>query len=132
MDAATRDLVRRRAGDRCEYCFLRQEHSDLTHHVEHIVAKQHGGSDDPENLALACQRCNLHKGPNLTGMNPETGEIVPLYHPRRDQWAEHFAFRGVLIEGLTPVGRVTVHVLALNDARRLELRAEILAQGEPL
>jgi hypothetical protein len=60
MDAATRDFVRRRAGDRCEYCLLRQEHSDLTHHVEHIVAKQHGGSDNPENLALACHRFELH------------------------------------------------------------------------
>lgn len=132
MDAATRDLVRRRAGERCEYCLLRQENSDLTHHVEHIVARQHGGSDDPENLALACHRCNLHKGPNLTGLSAETGEIVPLYHPRRDQWADHFAFRGTLIEGLTLVGRVTVHVLALNDARRLEVRAELIAGGEPL
>lgn len=130
MDAATRDFVRRRAGDRCEYCLLRQEQSDLTHHIEHIVAKQHGGSDASDNLALACHRCNLHKGPNLTGLDTETGDIVPLYHPRRDQWAEHFAFRGLLIEGLTPVGRVTVHVLALNDARRLEVRAELLLRGE--
>jgi hypothetical protein len=132
MDAATRDFVRRRAGDRCEYCLLRQEHSDLTHHVEHIVAKQHGGSDNPENLALACHRCNFRKGPNLTGLNIETGEFIPLYHPRLDQWTEHFAFRGTFIEGLTPVGRVTVHVLALNDARRLEVRAELIAGGELL
>jgi len=54
MDAATRDFVRRRAAGRCEYCLLRQEHCDLAHHVEHIVAKQHGGSDDAGNLALAC------------------------------------------------------------------------------
>src|ERR1039457_110363 len=73
MDATTRDLVRRRAGERCEYCRLRQEHSELIHHVEHIVAKQHGGSEDPDNLALACHRCNLHKGPNLTGIDPRTG-----------------------------------------------------------
>jgi hypothetical protein len=53
MDATTRELVRRRAGERCEYCLLRQEHCDLKHHVEHIIAKQHGGSDDPANLALA-------------------------------------------------------------------------------
>jgi 5-methylcytosine-specific restriction endonuclease McrA len=64
-----RDLVRRRAGDRREYCLLRQEHSHLTHHVEHILAKQHGGSDESANLALACQRCNLRKGPNLTGID---------------------------------------------------------------
>ena len=130
MDAATRDFVRRRADNRCEYCLLRQEHSDLTHHIEHIVAKQHGGRDDIENLALACHRCNLRKGPNLTGVDPGSGELVPLFHPRRDQWAEHFLFRGVRIEGITAAGRATVHVLAMNDARRLDLRSELLAHGE--
>ena len=54
MDAATRAAVRRRAGDRCEYCLLRQEHDLSALHVEHIAAKQHGGTDDPANLALAC------------------------------------------------------------------------------
>ena len=56
MDAATRELVRRRAGNRCEYCLLRQVQTGLTHHVEHIVARQHHGSDDPANPALACNR----------------------------------------------------------------------------
>jgi hypothetical protein len=73
MDAVLRELVRRRADHACEYCGLRQEHSELKHHVEHIIAKQHGGADHPENLALACHRCNLRKGPNLTGIDPETG-----------------------------------------------------------
>jgi len=130
MDVATRDFVRRRAANRCEYCLLRQEHSDLTHHIEHIVAKQHGGSDDVDNLALACHRCNLHKGPNLTGVDPVSGALVPLFHPRRDHWAEHFLLWGVRIEGITPVGRATAHVLAINDARRTELRSELLAQGK--
>ena len=70
LDRATRDLVRTRAGYRCEYCQLHQDHSNLTFHVEHIVAKQHRGSDDVDNLALACHRCNLRKGPNLTGIDP--------------------------------------------------------------
>jgi len=78
MDAATRNLVRRRAGNRCEYCLLQQEQSGLSHHIEHIVAKQHGGPDDPVNLTLACNRCNASKGPNLTGIDPETGEVVSL------------------------------------------------------
>jgi len=127
MDATTRDVVRRRADNRCEYCLLPQEHSELTHHIEHIIAKQHGGSDDADNLALACHRCNLRKGPNLTGVDPLGGELVPLFHPLRDHWADHFLFRGVRIVGLTPIGRATVHVLAMNDTRRLELRSELLA-----
>jgi HNH endonuclease len=129
MDARTRDLVRRRAGERCEYCRLHQRNSELVHHVEHIVAKQHGGSDNPDNLALSCHRCNLHKGPNLTGIDPLTGNVTPLFHPRRELWSEHFVFEGVRIEGITATGRTTVQLLTLNDARRLELRLELLKQG---
>ena len=130
MDAATREFVRERAAHRCEYCLLRQEDCSLAHHIEHVVARQHGGTDDPGNLALACHRCNLHKGPNLTGVDPLTGEIVMLFHPRRDQWVDHFRFRGVLIVGVTVVGRTTIHVLAMNDWRRVELREQILARGK--
>ena len=130
MDAATRDFVRRRAAGRCEYCLLRQEYSDLTHHVEHIVAKQHGGSDDAGNLALACHRCNLRKGPNLTAIDPETRQVVPLFHPRSDNWAEHFIWESERIVGITCVGRATVQLLAMNDARRLELRNQILSSGK--
>ncbi len=126
MNAATRDLVRRRAGERCEYCRLHQEYSELKHHVEHIIPRQHAGPDDPENLALACHRCNLHKGPNLTGIDPHSGEIAALFHPRRDRWSDHFAFEEARIAGISAVGRATVEVLNMNDARRLELRAEIL------
>ena len=130
MDGAARNFVRQRAENRCEYCLLSQKHSELTHHIEHIIAKQHGGSDDVDNLALACHRCNLRKGPNVTGIDPATGEIVALFHPRRDEWPRHFRFNGPHIEGVTPSGRATVRVLALNDARRLELRAELIAHGE--
>ena len=130
MDAGTRRLVRERAGERCEYCTLHQRHSELLHHIEHVVAKQHGGLDDADNLALACHRCNLHKGPNLTGIDPVTDEVVPLFHPRRDRWVDYFAFQDAHIEGLSASGRATIEVLAMNDARRLELRRELLALGE--
>jgi hypothetical protein len=127
VDAATHALVRERANDRCEYCLLPQKYCDLTHHIEHIVSKQHGGSDVDENLALACHRCNLRKGPNLTGIDPVSGELVRLFHPRHDRWEEHFFVDGFRIEGGTPIGRATVRVLAMNDTRRLELRAELQA-----
>jgi len=130
MDAATRDFVCRRAAERCEYCRLRQEDSELAHHVEHIVAKQHGGSDDPNNLALACHRCNLHKGPNLAGIDSHTGQVAPLFHPRNDRWSEHFVFNGPRVEGTRVTGRATVRVLAMNDARRVEVRQEILKYGD--
>ena len=129
MNSATRRLIRKRAGERCEYCSIRQEHIDATHQIEHIVARQHGGSDDPSNLALACLHCNSHKGPNLTGIDPATGTLVPLFNPRRDIWAEHFQVRGVSIVGLTPGGRATVLVLAMNERRRLAVRAALVGKG---
>jgi hypothetical protein len=98
----------------------------LAHHIEHIVAKQHGGSDHPDNLALACHRCNLHKGPNLTGIDPQSGQVVTLFHPRRELWSDHFDFDGEWVLGLTATGRATVQVLAINDPRRRQLRREIL------
>ena len=55
MDERLRQTVRERADHRCEYCFLPQDAEPFfAYHVEHIVARQHGGSDDNENLALAC------------------------------------------------------------------------------
>jgi HNH endonuclease len=127
MDHALRDLVRRRAAERCEYCRLPQEAEPLfPFHIEHVVPKQHRGSNDADNLALACHHCNLHKGPNLAGLEPETGGLVPLFHPRRDVWREHFEFHRGEIVGLTPTGRATVHVLQLNAPGRVELREEWL------
>ena len=127
MEPATRTLVRTRARNCCEYCLLPQDSSSLTHHIEHVVPRQHGGSDNHSNLALACHRCNLRKGPNLTGIDPITGEIVPLFDPRRDRWPDHFRFRGPVIEGVTAVGRTTIKVLSMNDTRRIE-RRELLAR----
>ena len=127
MDPATRTFVRTRANNRCEYCLLPQDASSLRHHIEHIVPRQHGGSDDSSNLALACHRCNFSKGPNLTGIDPMTGEIVPLFDPRRNGWGDHFRFRGPVIEGLTPLGRTTIKVLSMNDTRRIE-RRELLSR----
>ncbi len=130
MDAEAKAFVRARAGNRCEYCLLRQEHAELHHHIEHIIARQHARDDSIDNLALSCARCNAFKGPNLSGIDPDTGTVVPLFNPRRDEWIEHFQFRGVWLVGLTPVGRATVSVLAMNEIRRLELRALLLAEGE--
>lgn len=121
-----RELVRARARHLCEYCGLEQALVPLVmFHIEHIVPRQHGGGDETENLALACYHCNLHKGPNLTGIDPDGGSIAPLFNPRREAWSEHFAQRGSLIAGLTPTGRATARVLNMNGATRVELRTEL-------
>lgn len=126
---SVRESVRRRAGDRCEYCQLQQQYSEFAHHVEHIIARQHVASESLDNLALACHFCNRKKGPNLAGIDPISGEITVLFHPRRDSWSEHFQWRGRFIEGLSAVGRATVSVLALNDNKRMRLRLQLLQTG---
>src|SRR5881394_3618711 len=100
MNESLRQLVRERASNRCEYCQLRQEDSPLARlHVEHIIPKKHGGTDDDGNLALSCIDCNLHKGTNLTGIDPETSEVTELFHPRRRNWDEHFGWAGIYLIG---------------------------------
>jgi hypothetical protein len=131
MDAATRRNVRQRAHDCCEYCRLPQSAQPFVpFHIEHIIARQHGGTNDPENLCLACERCNAAKGPNLAGRDPATGDIERLFDPRHQAWHEHFEFRGPVIVGLTAIGRATVGVLNMNERRRVQLRTELQARGE--
>ncbi len=131
MDPKTRELTRQRADDRCEYCRLRQGHEPYhTFHVEHVVARQHRGADDLENLAWACHPCNLHKGTNLSGMDPDTNQVVRLFHPRRDRWEEHFALDASRIAGRTAAGRTTAWLLQMNSAERVELRSVLMALGE--
>jgi HNH endonuclease len=99
-------------------------------HVEHIVSRQHGGTDDPSGLALACDRCNAYKGPNLTSIDPDTRTVAALFNPRGDPWSDHFVVRCGYILGLTPTGRATVRLLNMNAPRRVELRGEWLREAE--
>jgi 5-methylcytosine-specific restriction endonuclease McrA len=123
MEAGLKELVRRRAGNACEYCRIPQDATLLiSFHIEHVVPRQHGGSDEPGTLALACDRCNAYKGPNLTSIDPDSNAIVPLFNPRQDIWGDHFAVQGGRIAGLTAKGRATVRLLNMNAPRRVELR----------
>jgi HNH endonuclease len=110
---------------------LRQEH-DRFHlfHIEHIIARQHRGGDEADNLALASHQCNLHKGTNLSSFDPDTNQIVNLYHPRRARWPDHFKMDGPLIVGLTRTGRTTAWLLQMNSEERLEWRRILVELGE--
>ena len=124
MDAATRTRVRERAGNRREYCQLHQNDSPLAAlHIEHIRPKVHGGSDDESNLDLACIDCNLHKGTNLTGVDPDTGQITEIFNPRQHDWDAHFEWRGARVFGKTDIGRTTVRVLNMNSDDQVALRS---------
>jgi hypothetical protein len=101
---------------------LPDEFSPLPFHVEHIVARQHGGGDELSNLAWACPRCNLRKGPNLTAFDPRSGKLAELFHPRKRKWKAHFGETEGWVDGRTPMGRATANLLDLNDPMRVEIR----------
>jgi hypothetical protein len=115
-------FVEARAGQRCEYCRMHQSLQGATFHVEHIIPGSRGGSDAPENLALACPSCNLHKSDRIEAPDPDSGATVPLFNPRTDRWSEHFCWDGYRILGLTLTGRATVVALDWNHPRRLLIR----------
>ncbi len=121
--------VRRRAAGRCEYCLFPESASELPFHIDHIIAEKHGGQSVSENLALACFSCNLRKGPNIAGLDPETGELTPLFNPRADGWSEHFVWDGVGLRGRTPIGRTTVAVLDINHVDSLAVREALREEG---
>lgn len=129
MDAALEELVRRRARFRCEYGLLPEALASTPFQFDHIIAQSHGGQATAENLALACFHCNNFKGPNLAGLDADTGRVVRLFHPRRDIRADHFKWDEERIIALTAVGRATVSTLRLNHPLRLALRRSLLREG---
>jgi hypothetical protein len=124
ISAFLRKLVIRRADNRCEYCRLSQKGQEATFHIDHIYPVVLGGETVAENLALACVSCSLRKNAKEIVIDPKTSKDVPLFHPRKDVWKEHFAWKGIKIEGLTATGRATVKTLNLNRPLILAIREE--------
>ncbi len=122
IPATIRRLVIARANGRCEYCLLHQDASFARHPIDHIIPVAQGGETNETNLALACASCNTAKGPNLTGIDPLSGQVAVLYNPRRQKWERHFKLEGATIVGLTKSGRATVHLLQINSPKRVEER----------
>src|SRR5260370_35073057 len=124
-----RRLVRARASERCEHCLIPERLTLAPHWVDHTVAEKHGGKAEEGNLALACALCNQRKGSDLASIDPESGQLVALFHPRLDRWTDHFRLAQALLEPLTAVGRVTIRLLHLNQPHRLEHREPLLRVG---
>jgi hypothetical protein len=116
--------VARRAGHRCEYCHAPEVLHNGLFEVEHVTPVAAGGTDDLDNLALSCRACNSRKGDATTGVDPQTGRSSPLFDPRRDQWADHFAVDLAMNEliGLSPTGRATIAALDMNNLCQLTAR----------
>ena len=116
MSETLRAFVRERATKNCEYCYSSDDFSPSPYCVEHIIPLVKAGETEPDNLAWACQGCNGRKYIFTEATDPYTGLEVPLYHPRKDKWVEHFAWNEdfSLMIGRTPVGRATIERLDLN------------------
>lgn len=129
MDTALTRLVWQRAKGRCEYCQMPQAADDASFEIDHIIARKHVGPTVAGNLCLSCFYCNSFKGTDLTGLEPKTRKITPLFNPRRHKWANHFRWQGAYLIGRTPIGRVTVALLHINDEYRVELREGLIEEG---
>jgi hypothetical protein len=125
-----REQVRSRAGGLCRYCRLSEEYEPIPFHVEHIISKKHHGTATLGNLAFSCSGCNLFKASNIAGIDPHTGRLTQLFHPRTDAWDEHFKWRGAVLMGKTAIGRTTVDVLNINHPERVRLRKLLIRLGE--
>jgi hypothetical protein len=98
-------------------------------HVDHVIAKKHGGRTHSANLAFTCAHCNGHKGTDIAGIDPVTRILAPLYNPRAERWTDHFRWDGPLLVGETPTARATIRVLAINAGRRIAVRTQLMAEG---
>lgn len=129
---AVKQAVEERAGGRCEYCQALRKYSPQPFIIEHIIPRVKDGADSPDNLALSCGGCNGHKYQKVEALDPVTGQLAPLYHPRKDIWVAHFEWDADYLQiiGITPTGRATVRALHLNREELVNLRAIVKLTGE--
>jgi len=121
--------VARRARRRCGDCLIDEDDAGFPHQVDHILSRKHGGSSTSQNLAYACVVCNRHKGSDVASIDPDTGEIVPLFDPRRARWADHFRLNRPWIEPISSIGRATARLLQLNASERILERRLLQSLG---
>lgn len=130
--SAVRQLVARRANGCCEYCLSQVDFTPDPFSIEHILPQSRGGSDDPGNLALACQGCNNRKFTSIQALDPISGEATPLFHPRLHVWREHFAWSDDFSQlvGISAIGRATITRLDLNRQGVVNLRRALARTGD--
>ena len=135
VSAFSRRVVRERAQLRCEYCHADERWQFIRFTIDHVLPLSAGGSDDADNLALACRNCNERRGNRSEGRDPVTGHIVPIFNPRQEKWPAHFGWdrTKIRIIGHTPTGRATIELLDLNDDRHdsavIRIRQRDVADG---
>ncbi len=128
---SVRRTVIERAHERCEYCQARADFATETFAVEHILPLSRGGTDDLDNLALACSGCNSRKYNKVEAIDPTSGDTVRLFHPRTQVWTAHFRWNEdyTQVIGVTDIGRATVAALQMNRTNVINVRNAMFLMG---
>ncbi|MFK7980196.1 MAG: HNH endonuclease [Saprospiraceae bacterium] len=128
-----RNALEKLANGCCEYCKCLEDYVPGRHSNEHIIPTSRGGSNKLENLARACGACNGSKYIATTAIDSKSNKIVPLFHPRKDNWHSHFKWSDDLLkmEGLTSIGRATINRLKTNRKEIMNLRSVLIGHGHP-
>lgn len=129
MNAELVRLVWQRASACCEYCQIPQQFDDTPFEIDHIISDKHEGPTSARNLALSCFYCNSYKGSDIAARDKPTRKLAPLFNPRRHKWSRHFRWEGGTLIGLTPIGRVTITILKINNPLRVQLREGLIEEG---
>ncbi len=122
-----RNTVVQRAQNRCEYCRLHAHNSFFTFHIDHIISLKHGGATVLENLAFACQICNLNKGTDIATILEGEKNPIRFFNPRTDIWEEHFlADNTGFLVAQSSLAEATIKVLDLNHPESIIERREMI------
>ena len=126
-----RQRVRERAKDRCGYCQCMQKYVLGILEIDHLIPRSAGGTDDEDNLWLACRLCNSYKGTQTHSRDPITNRKVKLFNPRRQEWFRNFTWTpdGAFIKGITATGRATVVALQVNNPYAVTVRQAWVSAG---
>ena len=132
LSGEIRQRVIERARNRCEYCLIHADFMIYPAEIDHIHARKHGGTDSEDNLCLCCFSCNRHKGSDIASLHPETNAIIRLFHPRRDDWFQHFSVnrQTAIIETKSDTGLVTARLLRFNVDTRIQERAPLIVTNQ--
>jgi hypothetical protein len=132
VPVALKQLVFERARGLCEYCRSQAKYAIDPLVIDHIQPVSKGGQTIEDNLALSCQTCNNYKYNKTEALDPATGQLVPLFHPRRMEWNQHFVWNEDTTQmlGITPTGRATVALFQTNREGVVNMRRVLVIMNE--
>jgi hypothetical protein len=127
ISGKTREAVAQRANYKCEYCQVNSDDMFLSFELDHVIPLKHGGTNSLENLAYACPHCNQHKGSDFATILDQ--EIVPLFNPRIENWADHFIIKDGEIIFRSRIGEASIKIFRFNEPDLIILRQVLMKLG---